>query len=1028
MADLVLGLDLGPNSIGWALIESEFDSNGRRIAERRIVSAGVRVFEEGVERDTKGAEKSKNQTRRQARGARRIHQRRAMRRDRLVRVLQGAGLLPVESDAFEEIIRKDPYELRARALDEKLEPFEIGRVLLHINRRRGFKSNRKTQSSKENSVVLSSIRELENDLQSAGARTLGEYLNNLREARADSLLRGDLRLRGRYTRREMYEQEFDAIFETQSSCHPNLLTESLRRVLRNEVIFFQRPLKPSDHLIGRCELIPEEPRCPRSKWVAQHFRILKEVNSLRILLPTGNSQELTDDQRRVIVEDLSSHSKRDFDQIRKVLGLSEDQRFNLERGRRKSLRGNETESALVKAFGKRRWKEFDVSERVQLRDAITEIEDEEQLRELLSQFHVDPKSIDSLIAFEGQAGYLHLSEAAMSRLLPYMEEGLDEYDARTRSGLTGEHSLPQSEFLPTPPDVRNPIVQRCLVECRKVVNALIREFKLPREIVVELARDMKGSKSQREELLWEMRKREVEREEIRNRLISEHRLISPSRADIERYRLWQDQDGICPYTGKTIPLVELYAPGVDVDHIFPRWRSLDDSYMNKVVCISGANREKGDRTPYEWREGTKDLDDMLLRVSKMRSMPFSKRRRFGQKEIQFDEFVSRQLNDTRYISKEVARYLLQLYPLERRQGEMAVRVTRGQLTAELRRNWRLNNLIPDAFESAEKGPKNRSDHRHHAVDAIVCALSTRSHMKHYADYLKRKHAGEHPPAPLPWLSLREDTAAVIDRINVSHRPMRKISGALHRATYYGPTRDSGVYAARAKVADLSTKDLAEIPDPVVRQSIEDHLRSKGWTEGASIPKGALNDPKDPPRMPNGTQIKKVRLRRTIRDPVELRCHRTGSVVRVAERFNNHHLEVVRVLNKKGEWRLQGVVVSAIEAARRVRPRDGAEWRPIVQRDHGEGTEFVMSLARGDSVLATNPEGGNQVLCVIQAISGAPSLGSGIDIFLRDACDGRRASEGNRDPFARIQSYSRFGSLKIEKISVDAIGQIHPARD
>ena len=152
MSNLTLGLDLGTNSIGWALIDEPGEE---------IIATGVRVFPEGVDRDQQGGEKSKSQTRRTARGTRRLLMRRSRRKRKLRSVLTEAGLLPRDEAALDELLAVNPYPLRTRICREKLGPFEIGRVLLHLNQRRGFLSNRKTdRGDKETKGMLADIGEL----------------------------------------------------------------------------------------------------------------------------------------------------------------------------------------------------------------------------------------------------------------------------------------------------------------------------------------------------------------------------------------------------------------------------------------------------------------------------------------------------------------------------------------------------------------------------------------------------------------------------------------------------------------------------------------------------------------------------------------------------------------------------------------------------------------------------------------------------------------------------------------------------
>ncbi len=195
--NLTFGLDVGSNSLGWAVVQT---ANGGG----RVVATGVRIFPEGVDRDKSGGEKSKNEQRRDARAMRRQIARRARRKRRLREALVQAGLLPEaalrkptdpERVSWErdEYDKNDPYALRAKALSEKLTPFELGRVFLHLGQRRGFLSNRKKdKSANDKSELLASMSELAEKM---GSLTLGQYLADQRS------FDERLAIRGLHTRR-----------------------------------------------------------------------------------------------------------------------------------------------------------------------------------------------------------------------------------------------------------------------------------------------------------------------------------------------------------------------------------------------------------------------------------------------------------------------------------------------------------------------------------------------------------------------------------------------------------------------------------------------------------------------------------------------------------------------------------------------------------------------------------------------------------------------------------------------------------
>jgi CRISPR-associated endonuclease Csn1 len=376
VAELTLGIDVGTNSMGWSLVD--------RLAGK-IHATGVRVFPEGVDRDQQGGEKSKTQSRRDARGTRRQIHRRARRRQLLRRALTASGLLPSDPNALNTLLSANPYELRRRALSEKLELHEIGRVLMHLTQRRGYLSNRKTDKSqeKDNKGMLKEIGDLAATIDQSGT-TLGGYLAELDRCYNRCNAGPGPHIRRRPTHRAMYEHEFNAIWEAQQKHYPGILTDAFKYGNRGKqiypkkpdrlgsqssmiaeygiygLIFFQRKMYWPKSVVGRCELEPREKRCPRSARIAQRFRILQEVNNLRILDRTlGIERRLDDAERSKLVEYLSGTKEATFDQMRKKLKLHEDIQFNLERGGRSKLQGHLPDAALSgkKSLGKR-WEEL----------------------------------------------------------------------------------------------------------------------------------------------------------------------------------------------------------------------------------------------------------------------------------------------------------------------------------------------------------------------------------------------------------------------------------------------------------------------------------------------------------------------------------------------------------------------------------------------------------------------------------------------------------------------------------------------
>lgn len=595
-------------------------------------------------------------------------------------------------------------------------------------------------------------------------------------------------------------------------------------------------------------------------------------------------------------------------------------------------------------------------------------------------------------------------------------------------------------------DITNPVVRRALVEVRKVINAMVREHGKPRRIVVELARDMKGGPEERKRFSKKNREREERRRDAQE-VVHELGGNPRSRSDVNRFLLWQEQGGLCPYTGKAIPQSEILHEGEwEVDHILPRWQSLDDSMMNKVLVHRPANHEKSNRTPAQWLGiDSEDMRLLVQRVEEMATkhkMPWGKVSRLKQAAVGADGFALRQLNDTRYITRAVVNYLELLFPQELRTGEKAVMSCRGSLTAELRRQWGLVGILDPLLDihgepvmAAELGDdgaprKSRADHRHHAIDAVVVALSSRSNLKRYQDHWKAREdlaaadAGRQEMAEgvflPPWDSFREDVKARAKEILVSHRPLRKVGGAFHEETFFGQAKEwgkdlPGLFVTRKRLDQLTPKMVAGIRDATIRQVVTRRLEERGWKGGSS----ALPKDWQLPEvvMESGVPIRRVRVLEKKKNPVQL-GHRFAVL------GNNHHLAVLEEPAAEGEGKLVGQVVPRMEAARRVR----REGMLPVERVREDDRRFVMSLARKESVLVRRPGTDEVVLSVVQVVSGTNQPGTGIDLYLRDACDSRPASEGNKAPLLRLKSFRKWRDLGICKVQVDPLGRMAPAGD
>lgn len=932
-----LGLDLGTNSIGWALIEYEDNQQ-----PKKLIACGSRIFQEAVEAKT-GA--PKNHARRAKRAARKLVARRKQRRNKLFNLLVMHGLLPQDEAGRNALLldnqANNPYQLRKRGLDEKLEPFALGRALYHLAHRRGFQSNRKAGEDKDSKKVGAAISLLRADIQAAQFRTLGEFLA------------AQPTQRRRYTDRDMYADEFEQLWSKQASFAPEQLCRALKVAIHNS-IFFQRPLKSQKHLIGKCTFEPTRRRAAKAILLSQRFRILQDVNYLAVKNPiTRDFRPLTQEERNKLAEALDKQKSMTWGAVRRLLGwnkkdnLHEGETFNLEEGKKDKLLGNRTACDLRSALGSR-WDALTAQQQDDLvTDLLTIDNTDGFLNRMKTHWKFDDATAEAIAKIELEPGYARLSAKAMRGILPYLERGMIYSDACKAAGY--DHSNPNQQTitdkLGLPPNVRNPVVQKALFETRKVVNAIIRKYGKPAIIRVEMARDMKLSRRQKEELQKEQNKMKKTNDLAADILRQDFGIQQPTRADIQKYNLWLECKEVCPYTSTTISRAMLFSQEVDVEHILPYSRSLEDSYMNKTLCMATYNRQvKLNKTPFEIGQG--DPLSYARILQRIRTLPFPKRRRFEQKEIETDVFITRQLNDTRYICVEVRDFLQQL--------GAPVEVSKGAATAAIRRRWKLNSILaPDGSNE-----KNRADHRHHAIDAVVIALTDRGLFQKLSRLAAQSGASlnEHGfDLPQPWNGFYNNVQEKAGEVIVSHASARKISGALHEETAYGyfqeEVRDAKTGTISMEERFVYRKPLVTLTDSEVRKIRDDKVRELVQARLAQFSgnsKQAFGDPNNPLLHKDGkTHIRAVRLVANFNKSTTHAIQKgQGRDYKFFRYGNNHHVEIIEHVET---CKRKGIFVTAMEAARRARGTGGTEKADIVQRDHGKEWRFVMSLAVNDMV-------------------------------------------------------------------------------
>ena len=1046
----ILGLDLGTNSIGWALIDDKLN---------KILGIGSRIFPMGVENLGDGDnEMSKNASRTGARGVRRQFFRRRLRKKVLLKSLSENNMCPMSLKDFEDWkqtkqfpseklatwFAMNPYELRQKALNEKLSLEEIGRIFYHLIQRRGFLSNSRKGGSDDGAIFKGNAKEgkigIDDTLESIEGKTLGSYLYEIYPKENQPFQDGLERIRNRYTTRKMYIDEFELIWDKQSQFH-SVLNYDLKTTFggrkqdgykEDGIIFHQRPLRSQKHLVGNCSFEPTKTKCPLSAIPNEKRRAWEWVNTVEY-----NGKKISQGEKEKMIEILYSiplgKEKVDFKVLRKAIG-KESAEFKFNYKDDDKIVGTHTISNLSnkKFFGKK-WFDFSEKEQEDIWHVLYFFDSKSNLKDYaIKNWSFTEEQAIAISKFNVKDGYASLSRKAIGNILPFLQQGYTYDVAVVMGGIknsfgdkwqndTAENNQKQLDlidnvydivrakisggFIDTVKDllrkefqfnnkqlkklyhhsatidvtalleklpigkeadkeiqaIRNPIVITALFELRKLVNELIEEHGQLDEIKVEMARDLKISKSQRNKIRRDQKRLERENDRVKTEVEKYTRV---SHDNILKFKLWEECKQTCPYTGVSIPVSKLFTGEIQIEHIHPWSRSLNDSFNNKTLCYADENRRKGDKTPFEFY-GNDELDwiarkERALKLfSDTKEYPnaYQKFKRFVQQKFD-DDFSSRQLNDTRFISKEASTYLTQICK--------KVNVSPGQMTANLRQKWGLNTVLND------ENAKTREDHRHHAIDALVMACGKTSYLQELSKWNRYNRNYDLKDFPMPWETFRFDAEKAVDKILISHKRISNditirytkvekngkthinkgvaARGQLHKEFVYGkrtaPFSDEA-YHIRKSIDSLTTeKQLEKVVDEVIKKLIHKRIQELGGFVKGTIPVNTFfivdeNGVKQPQILlpnKNGSPVPilKVRMKENFSGAEKLK----DDVNQWVNPRNNHHVLIYK--DEKGNLKEEVVTF----------------WTVVERKSKGfptyqlpaEGKEIVTALHINDMFL------------------------------------------------------------------------------
>ena len=991
-----LGLDIGANSIGWAVVKIG-DATSTPLS---LEAAGARIFSDGREVRSKSTLKS---ARTSARSARRRRDRYKQRRTYLLALLREHNLFPQDQALAKELQIVDPLMLRSKGVNDRLSLHELGRSIIHLNQRRGFKSNRKDPESRSG-VVKDSIDALKLELSLAGVKTLGEFLWEYRKkkqpTRARRMGTKSADLYRFYPSRELLEDEFSQLWDYQSEHHSDVLTAELKERIR-KIIFTQRPLKPAR--VGKCAYLPHVDRGLKALPSLQKYRVLQEVNNLEWATVNGVHKLIEIPQARDLVLELflkpsTKDGKVTFNKIQKIvkgLGITEGQfKFNLQSDQRKFLEGDKTAAIMQRDdyFGSA-WHAMSTEQQDHCINLILDatLDDHEVVSRLQQQYGLNHERANNVANADLPHGAGALSVEACTLLNDLLQtkyiiqpdavqqavkqhplfnnpyklacdhqllEQLPYYGESVRGHIIPGNGT-EIDYQSRIGMVSNPTVHIALNQIRHLVNELIKRFGPPSSIALELARDLPLGEKGLKALNKEMAVNTKRNEDARKELIEHGQRVTHD--SLLRLKLWKElgsspTDRRCIFSGELISIEELFNGKAEIEHIIPFSISLDDSFMNKTICKRRANRDKGQRSPfdafghspigYNWA-------DIFARAQQLHK---GKQWRFKENALEIwrrdhADFLARHLNDTRYIGRLTREYLANICRPNK------IDVVTGRLTSLLRHHWGLNTVLDKG------GDKNRNDHRHHAVDAIVVAMTNRATLQKVSRAAKQSEELDlnmlFPDGKkiTPWAEFRDEVEQVVDRIVVSHKASRHTSGKLHNDTAYGivdgpDAKGMCTVVVRKDIEKLTTlKQIQSIRDPYLRNQL-------------------LNTPLE--SLQSVLQSKGIRtLRCTERMSVIPINDSNGRPYKAYKGDSNWASEIYQMPDKAGKWK--DVVVSmfeanqsAVGAANKRKPHPAAKLLMRLHRNdylklRGDGQGYqiwkVQNLSKGIITLC-RPEESN----------------------------------------------------------------------
>lgn len=1025
-----LGIFLDTNSVNWTLMDIHND---------RLIDIGVYVFKPGCDNYGSGRrEVSKNYSRRIIRMKRVRYARIRMRKYHLLKQLISYNMCPMRMESLEqwkrskqfpfdeirEWMQTNSYALRAKAVNEEISLFDLGRILYQITCHRGYRFGGRNSQLKES--VLSNGNPKERKIgyrqtaDSIGKNTLGVYLNSILPEENTSYTHPPERIRNRVCTLEMYNEEIHKIWKKQAQFHSNL-SQELRDTLIGDpdspdpggILFYFRPLKSQKHRVGNCLYEKNKTRCCVSSLVYQELEAWKWANTIEI-----NQEKLSFEDLEKAAHFYLSHYRFQFAELKQFLQLPIHCLSNYKNS--ENIIGSFVNAELSKPhFFGNSWFEMQAKYKEDIYHALYFFSSKHQLALCAEEkFGLKPRNAQQFSRIRLDRTYALLSQKAARNILYFLKQGhkyktavylagvknaiskekwnsfsendrssilqialnifnttpstrlldalkttfkesfgFDHFNEKKLYGFTRASKKELSQkYMPLGKEadynirqLKNAILTKSVFAMRRVVNQIIKEHGAIDHIACELSVNLKINRIQR--FIFQYDQKRIKQNRLRHiehlKILGEN--ILP--LSLLKYDLWEECSRTCPYSGKEISLEILFSSHVQVVYIHPWSRSLNDSQLNKTLCITEIAEQLNERTPQEFfdQENLESWEEVKKRASRLfvnspeNPKCTKKLKRFIKRYIHRD-LLKRQFQDPHQLSRNVAELLSQVTD--------QVEMMPGNITQHIMEEWLLRNVFSDR--------KGEYDFRINVLKAYVNARCEPKHVLHLKERNKYLRQVKKVKFPLPNEGYLDHLEAKVKGILVSYEQSDKLfskriktqriggktvsnthvamRGMLHKELLYGkrtPPDSKEAMHIRRPLSRLSVMTQVEkIVDPIIRSLVQKKLKQHEIHVG-KIPQGVLLDynaenyPVPQIFLPNkkGDEVPvyKVRMREKYSNAIQLKPKINGFAVP----RNNHHITI----SMDNEGAFHEEVVTFWEAAQRY--RQGLSVYKMLSKNEGQ---------------------------------------------------------------------------------------------